>query len=190
MAEAEPLHFMSPDEYLAYERKADCKHEYVNGLITAMAGASRRHNLLTLAFASLLRSHLRNSSCQVFASDMKVNASHKSNSIFYYPDIMVSCNANNSNDYVEEKPQIIIEVLSPSTEARDRMEKLAAYTSISGLKECVLISQDRIAVDIYQQSPTGWEVIRLEHEQDLLTLHSLDFSVSLREVYEDVIEVL
>lgn len=154
-----------------------------------MAGASRRHNLLTLAAVSLLRSHLRGTPCQVFASNMKVNASHKGNSVYYYPDVLVPCHGNNSNDYVEDEPQIIIEVLSPSTEARDRIEKLAAYTSIPALKEYILISQDRIAVDIYQKSTSDWEVIRLDHEQDVLTLHSIDYSVSLRELYEDVFEV-
>ena len=83
MAVAEPLNFLEPDAYLEVEQKSDIKHEYVNGLTVAMAGASRRHNLLTLALASMLRSHLRGTGCQTFASDMKVNASHKSNNIFY-----------------------------------------------------------------------------------------------------------
>ena len=100
------------------EQHSDIKHEYVNGLIIAMTGASRRHNLLTLAVASMLRSHLRGTACQTFASDMKVDASNKGNTVFYYPDVMVSCNrkdSNADNAYVEKHPQIIIEVLSPST---------------------------------------------------------------------------
>ena len=91
MAAAEPLKFLEPDTYLAMEQKSDVKHKYVNGLVVAMAGASRRHNLLTLALAAMLRNHLRGTDCQTFASDMKVNASHKGNNIFYYPDVMVSC---------------------------------------------------------------------------------------------------
>ena len=186
MSEAKRLQWMTPEEFLAFEQFAAEKHEYVNGLIIAMAGASRRHNLLTLAFASLLRSHLRGSPCQVFASDMKVNASHKGNDLFFYPDVMVSCNGENGNHYVEEHPQIIVEVLSPSTEGRDRLEKLAAYTSIESLKEYVLVHQDTVAVDLYQHTGNGWEVIRYTSEHDQLILNSIGFSVPLHEIYEDV----
>lgn len=190
MALVEPLEFMEPDNYLEMEQRSDIKHEYVNGVITAMAGASRRHNLLTLALGSMLRSHLRGTGCQTFTSDMKVNASHKGNSIFYYPDIMVSCNRENNNAYVEDYPQIIIEVLSPSTEARDRMEKLAAYTAISSLKEYVLVHQERVAIDLYQNTDSGWEVVRYTQEQEVIHFISVNFSATLQEIYEDVVGVL
>ena len=140
--------------------------------------------------ASMLRSHLRGTSCQTFASDRKVNASHKGNDIFYYPDILVSCSHKTNNPYVEEHPQIIIEVLSPSTEARDRMEKLAAYTALPSLKEYALIHQDKISIDIYQKTETGWEVVRLNQEQQNLQLNSIDFTASLQEIYEDITGML
>lgn len=190
MALAKPLEFIEPDNYLEMEQQSDIKHEYVNGIVSVMAGASRRHNLLTLALGSMLRSHLRGTGCQTFTSDMKVNASHKGNTIFYYPDIMVSCSRESNNAYVEDHPQIIIEVLSPSTEARDRMEKLAAYTAISSLKEYVLVHQDRVAIDLYQNTGSGWEVIRYTQEQELIHLISIDFSSTLQEIYEDVVGVL
>ena len=190
MAAAKPLRFMTPTEYLESEKFSDIKHEYVNGLIIAMAGASRRHNLLTLAVASMLRSHLRGTPCQTFANDMKVNASHKGNDIYYYPDVLVSCADKSNNPYVEELPQVIVEVLSPSTETRDRMEKLAAYTALPSLQEYVLIHQDRISVDIYQNTGNGWEVIRLTHEQQTMQLNSIGFSASLQEIYEDIIDTL
>ncbi|WP_067517567.1 Uma2 family endonuclease [Endozoicomonas ascidiicola] len=190
MSQAEQLHFLSSEEYLLFEERAGNRHEYVNGLTIAMAGASRKHNLLTLAFASMLRTHLKGGSCRAYASDMKVNASHKGNEVFYYPDVMVSCDNTQKNQYVETKPSIIAEVLSPSTEARDRMEKLAAYTAIDGLKEYVLIHQDKVAVDLYQSNAGGWEVIRLNNETDTLTLKSIDFSVTLRELYDDVMDAL
>ncbi|WBA82180.1 Uma2 family endonuclease [Endozoicomonas sp. GU-1] len=190
MAQAEQLQLMTPEAYLAFEQQADQRHEYVNGLIVAMAGASRRRNLLTLAFASLLRAHLQGSPCRAYSSDMKVNASHKGNDVFYYPDVMVACNDSDQNAYVEDQPTLIAEVLSPTTEARDRMEKLAAYTAIKGLKEYVLIHQDKIAVDLYQSTDSGWEIIRLKQETDTLQLHSIGFSVTLRELYEDVVGVL
>ena len=155
-----------------------------------MAGASRRHNLLTLAFAATLRAHLRGSPCRAYASNMKVNASHKGNEVFYYPDVMVACNDLGQNSYVEDQPTIIAEVLSPTTEARDRMEKLAAYTAIKGLKEYILIHQDQIAVDLYQNTGNGWEVIRLKQESDTLQLHSIGFSITLRDLHEDVVGML
>lgn len=181
---------MTPDEYLAFEQQADVRHEYVNGLIIAMAGASRRHNLLTLAFASMLRTHLRGKPCRAYASDMKVNASHKGNEVFYYPDVIVACGDPGQNPYVEDQPTLIAEVLSATTEARDRMEKLAAYTAINGLREYVLIHQDKIAVDLYQNTGSGWEVIRLTQETDTLKLRSIGCSVNLRDLYEDVIDLI
>lgn len=190
MLQAEQLRFMTPQEYLSFEKQAEQRHEYVNGLTVAMAGASRRHNLLTLAFASLLRAHLRGSPCRAYASDMKVNASHKGNDVFYYPDVMVACNSNSLNEYVEDRPTVIAEVLSPSTETRDRMEKLAAYTAIPGLQEYVLIQQDNVSVDLYQNTGNGWEIIRLRHESDTLQLRSIDFSVVLKTLYEDLADVL
>ena len=190
--QAEQLQFLEPNEYLAFEAQADVRHEYVNGLVIAMAGASRRHNLLTVALTRLLSTHLRGTPCQTYASDMKVNASHKGNKVFYYPDVMVACNKlDSSNDqYVEDKPQIIVEVLSPSTESRDRLEKLAAYTSIHGLKEYVLVHQDKISIDVYQNTGAGWEVARYRHDQDEVSLDSIGFKVSVKEIYEDVLGVL
>ncbi|WP_263079935.1 Uma2 family endonuclease [Endozoicomonas sp. Mp262] len=137
-----------------------------------------------------LSAHLRGSPCRAYASDMKVNASHKGSEVFYYPDVMVACNEPGQNQYVEEQPTIIAEVLSSTTEARDRMEKLAAYTAIKGLREYVLIHQDKMAVDLYQNTASGWEVIRLKQETDILQLGSIDFSVSLRALYEDVIDLI
>ncbi|WP_196221131.1 Uma2 family endonuclease [Sansalvadorimonas verongulae] len=189
MPQAEQLHFMSPDEYLAFEQQADVKHEYVNGLIASMAGASRSHNLLTLAFVTMLRAHLRGTPYQTYASDRKVDASHKGSTVFYYPDIMVACHPLQSGNgqYVEDKPQIIVEVLSPSTEARDRMEKLSAYTSIPGLKEYVLVSQNKLAIDVYRHSGKGWEIVRYR-DNDAISLNSIAFSASLKDVYEDILD--
>ena len=190
MAEAEKLLFMKPAEYIEFEKKAEHRHEFVNGLITAMAGASRQHNLLTLAFASMLRAHLRGSGCHVFASDMKVDASHKGNALFYYPDIMVSCTRDHSNKFVETNPLVIAEVLFPTTEARDRIEKLRAYTSIPGLQEYILVSQDKIAIDLYQKIGNDWEIHRLNGEQQELHLASIDYTAKLKEIYEDIMDVL
>ena len=159
-------------------------------MTASMAGISRQHNLPTLAFASMLRAHLRGTGCDVFATDMKVDASHKGSTVFYYPDIMVSCNKDRNNNYVETNPLIIDEVLSPTTEARDRIEKLAAYTVIDGLKEYILISQDKIAIDLYQKTNRGWEVIRLNQEQQVMHLGSIDFTARLKVIYEDLMDVL
>ncbi|MBO9483036.1 Uma2 family endonuclease [Salinisphaera sp. G21_0] len=98
------------------------------------------------------------------------------NDVFYYPDVMVACNDSDQNAYVEDQPTLIAEVLSPTTEARDRMEKLAAYAAIKGLKEYVLIHQDKIAVDLYQSTDSGWEIIRLKQETDTLLLFHRVFS--------------
>ena len=193
MLQTEPVHFMTPDEYLAFEQQCDVKHEYLNGLIIAMPGASRRHNLLTVAMATLLRYHLRGTPCQIFASAMKVNASHKGNQVFYYPDILVACHGQDRDcdPFVEEQPQVVVEVLSPSTQMRDRMEKLAAYTAIAGLREYVLVAQDRLEIDVYQSTGAQWEIVRYRGDPDAtLSLNSIGFSTRMKDIYEDISELV
>ena len=193
MPHTELVHFMTPDEYLAFEQQAEVKHEYVNGLIIAMAGASRRHNLLTLSMAALLRSHLRGTPGQTYANAMKINASHKGNQVFYYPDIMVACHGQDRDcdPFVEEQPQIVVEVLSPSTQMRDRMEKLAAYTAIAGLREYVLVAQDTLEIDVYQSTGAQWEIVRYRDDPDAtLSLNSIGFSTRMKDIYEDIPELV
>ncbi|MEO0967377.1 MAG: Uma2 family endonuclease [Cyanobacteria bacterium J06639_18] len=186
-----PLTHLTVEEYLKAEESSEIRYEYLGGQIFAMSGGSKEHNLITLNIAIRLRSHVRGSSCSVFMSDMKVKLelANKSKSIFYYPDVVVSCNPEDQDRFFLNYPCLIIEVLSPSTETTDRREKLVNYQSLKTLQEYVLVSQDEIKVEVYRKDPQGnWSLITLGQD-DELRLDSIGATLTMAEVYEDVIKV-
>ena len=180
---------LNVDDYLAAELESEVKHEYVNGYIYGMVGCSRRHNLLTVAIARLFGNHLQGTGCFVFVSDMKVRAGRKTDNIFFYPDVMVSCGRNDLDRYIEDEPKLIVEVLSPSTEKYDRLSKLDAYTQIESLEEYLLVDQTDMKIDLYRRSGEQWVLTRYG-EGDTLHLAAIDFSVSVNTIYQDVIGVV
>lgn len=121
-----PQH-VSVEDYLTDEQRADIKHEYLDGLVVAMGGASRRHGLLTLSLSALLLPHARSQGCQLFAGDMKVRINHDQGSWFYYPDLVLACEPSDNEPLFVQRPCLLVEVLSPSTEQTDTREKLLAY---------------------------------------------------------------
>ena len=152
---AETKELYTVEEYLAFERAADEKHEYIDGMIvplreqreiTAMAGAGRRHNLISGNFFGEIRNQLKGKSCEIYANDMRVRM--KANR-YGYPDVVVVCGepefADDEFD-VLLNPTIVVEVLSSSTRFRDKTEKLEDFRKIESLKECLLIEQDKIFV--------------------------------------------
>ena len=129
---------LTPEEYLQLETKSDIKHEYINGEVYAMAGATDTHVTIAGNIFALLLSHLRGSGCRVYISDMKVRIENKNR--FYYPDVLVTCeDRDRENSTFKQFPSLIIEVLSDSTEAFDRGDKFADYQSLPSLQEYVLI---------------------------------------------------
>jgi len=124
---------MTPEEYLEWEATQECRHEYIDGEIIAMTGGSLPHNDITLNFYRTLYSHLRPRGCRVNVSDAKVQAN---NSRYFYPDLVISCDFRDreSRNFIQH-PQVIIEVLSPSTGNYDRTKKLQYYRQIASLQE-------------------------------------------------------
>lgn len=180
---------ISVDEYLSGEQSSDIRHEYDNGYVVAMVGASRTHNLVTLSLASAIRQKLKGTPCRTYASDMKVRIKSSENDLFYYPDVMVSCDQSPSSEFYEEKPTLIIEVLSPSTETRDKLEKLAAYTRIPTLKEYFTVAQDRVEVCRY--TIEHGEVAMMQYQDgDVVEFSSIELLLPIKEVYEDVVNQL
>lgn len=166
---------ISPETYLDGEKKSDVKHEYDNGYVVAMVGASRSHNLIALTLASTIKQHIKGKPCRAYISDMKVRIQTQTNDIFYYPDVMVSCDRNPSSEYYEDKPVLIIEVLSPSTETRDKLEKLAAYSRIPSLVEYLTIAQDK--VEIHRYSISEGAVLLTEYQDgDVIEFLSIDLT--------------
>lgn len=109
---------MSEAEYLEMEKQSNCRHEYINGYIYAMTGGSRTHNKITTNIDFALHQHLKGTSCEVYMNDVKLKIAHKHS--YYYPDLMLGCSRDESDDYYLTQPCLLIEVLSPSTVRTDR----------------------------------------------------------------------
>ena len=142
---------LSVEDYLSGELRSEVRHEYVAGSVYAMAGASEEHNDLALNLATALRLHLRSGPCKVFMVDMKARLERGSQSVFYYPDVMVACDPRDTDRYFKRFPKVIIEVLSPDTERTDEREKFWAYTSVETFDEYVLVAQDRMEVSVFRR---------------------------------------
>jgi Uma2 family endonuclease len=177
---------ISVEEYLDYEKKSHIRHEYINGEIFAMSGASVEHNQISINIVALLRPHLRGSKCRVFMSDMKVKITQEDADFFYYPDIFVTCSLKDTDKYFKIYPKLIIEVLSKSTKRNDLYEKRINYQSLSSLQEYVLIDQEQIRVIIYRKDEQGnWQKSILAKD-DQLELKSADITLTMSQIYEDV----
>jgi Uma2 family endonuclease len=178
--------YISPEEYLEGEKTSLVKHEYIQGQVYAMAGASDAHNLITGSFYSLLRTHLRGKGCLPYTGDMKAQIDARD--IYYYPDVLVTCDPRDrSSQYFKRFPCLIIEVLSDSTEAFDRGNKFSDYRHLETLQEYVLVKQDRQGVDCFRRNDQGrWELYAFA-EGDDVELKSIDFSCAIASLYEDVI---
>jgi Uma2 family endonuclease len=173
------------EEYLAGEQLSDVKHEYVAGRVYAMAGASRGHNQVAGNVFAELRSHLRGGPCQAFIADMKARLKIRQQDIFYYPDVIVTCDPRDTDDYFLRFPKLIIEVLSPSTERLDRKEKFESYLTVPTLEEYVLISQEQPDVTCFRRS-SAWEPHVVSGIEAAMHLESVDFTLPLSVVYENV----
>ncbi|MGL6338416.1 MAG: Uma2 family endonuclease [Waterburya sp.] len=181
-----PLNLIAVEEYLKFEQDGEIRHEYVAGQIYAMAGASEAHNLIAGNIFALLRPHLRGSSCRAFVSDMKVKVKAQNADIFYYPDLLVTCDSNDNKKYFKTNPNLIVEVLSNSTETTDKREKRVNYQNIESPQEYVLVSQDEIRVEIYRKDSNGNWTIKILGKDDNLQLNSVGLTLTMTEIYEDV----
>lgn len=185
MSQAQKIHRYSVDEYLALERESDLRHEYLDGEIVAMGGASRLHNQLVINIAAALHAHLRGTPCRIGANDMKVLIAAANRA--YYPDLVVSCDdpRNEIDEYTESHPRLIGEILSPSTAASDRSEKRINYQRLDSLQEYVLVAQNEPLVEVYNRQPDGWTYTRYG-ASETVELVSIDLQLPLALIYEDV----
>lgn len=182
-------HSLTEAEYLAMETAATQRHEYVGGVVYAMAGGSQRHNRIALNLASALLTHLAGKPCQVFMSDVKLHVAREN--AYYYPDVMVTCAetavAANESQVVSD-PLLVVEVLSPGTETIDRREKLAAYRRLSALREYALVGQDGQQVEIYRrqgevgQDISSWLYVTYE-PGDTVEFASIGVTLPMTDLY-------
>ncbi len=172
---------VSPEEYLEGELHSHIRHEYVAGRLYAMTGASEAHNLIAGNLYALLHRQLRGTPCRVFIADLKLRVEDA----FYYPDLMVVCDRQDAHPYYKTRPRLVAEVLSPSTERRDSVEKRVAYQTIAALQEYLLIAQERPEVRIFRRGGEGWDLETCTGD-DRLRLASLDIDLLVNALYEGV----
>ena len=183
-----PTHYTA-EEYLTLERCASYKSEFLNGQIYAMTGASRKHNLVTFNVARELGIQLKKRPCEAYINDMRVKAAEAHS--YYYPDIAVVCDTPRFEDaHVDTllNPTLLIEVLSPSTEAFDRGGKFAHYRKIGSLQEYLLVAQDQPSIERYVRQGDVWILSEAAGLAASIPLDSIGCTLSLREVYDKVLD--
>lgn len=179
---------VSPEEYLVRERAAEYKSEYVDGEVRAMTGASRDHGRIALNVGANLFAQLRGRPCETFMSDMKVRVPGKRS--YLYPDVVVVCGRSELEDEHEDSllnPTLIVEVLSPSTQAYDRTEKWEHYRRIPSLRDYLLVAQDQRRVERYTRQEEGlWLFSETSDPDAVLRLDSIGCTLAMRDVYDRV----
>ena len=184
--------YLTQQEYITLERKAipdadTVRSEYMNGEIIAMSGASLAHNLITGNVFANLYIRLRGSGCLAFANEMRVSI--PSVNSYFYPDVSVVCEEPRFQDDVFDtllNPIVVVEVLSPSTEAYDRGDKFAHYRQLTSLQEYILVSQDKVRVDHYVRHAAQWILTDFQELDQQLPLTSIQCELPLQEIYESV----
>ncbi len=182
----EALHRLDVDEYLRLDEASEGRHEYLNGIVVAMAGASPRHNLVVTNVAALLRDRLASTPCVVLGSDQRVRVATTRS--YVYPDVTVVCaeaRFTEERPASLENPRLVVEVLSPSTEEHDRGVKLAHYRRVPSIAEIVLIETNARRAEVYRRLEDGRWLI-LDVEADGVELASIDAVLPFDEVYAKV----
>jgi Uma2 family endonuclease len=185
---SQPTIYLTPAEYLAIERKAEDKSEYIDGEIVAMTGASRKHNLIVVNISSEISQQLKGRPCEGYSNDMRVRV--PSTRLYTYPDVVVVCGEPQfEDDQVDTllNPTLIVEVLSESTELYDRGKKFGFYRTIDSLAEYLLVAQDEQRIEQYLRQADGrWLLSEHRSPEDSVELTSIQASLELREVYDKV----
>ena len=174
---------VTEQEYLDFENASPLRHELIGGVIYAMVGGTDRHNLICGNFFAALFSRLH-SPCQTFSAQMKLRVETADDVEYFYPDVFVSCDPSDRASLYRERPSLIIEVLSDSTEKDDRWGKLLAYRQIPSLQEYVIVAQDVPQVEIMRRR-ASWkpEFVFLE---DMCVLESMKLDIPMREIYREI----
>ena len=184
--------YFTPEEYIALERKAipdfeTVRSEYVKGKIIPRSSSNLAHNLITGNIASELHTRLRGGRCIVFANQMRVSIPTATS--YFYPDVGVVCEEPCFEDDVFDtllNPIVIVEVLSPSTEAYDRGEKFAHYRQLPSLQEYLLVAQDAVFVEHYRRQEKQWLFTDFQNLDETLALPSIECELPLQDIYERV----
>lgn len=188
---ARPEFFLTAQDYLAWERQQETRHEYLDGHVFAMTGASRRHNLLCGNLFAAIHRQLRGKPCEIYANDMRVKVSESG--MYTYPDLAAACGEPRFEDQAIDtllNPVLIVEVLSDSTERYDRGVKFTHYRSLPSLREYLLVAQTECRVEQYARQPGNhWLLTEYQDLDACIDLESLGCRLILSEVYERVLPI-
>jgi len=177
---------LSVEEYLAFEENSEQRHEYIDGVIYAMCGASRRHELVAGNLFAAIHGHLRGGPCKAHIANFKLRLRIDQKDLFYYPDVMVACGPVAGTSHYLQDPKLVVEVLSPSTESIDRREKFLSYKQIATVEEYVLIAQDSAQIMVYRRAQK-WAPRVHTGPDSIVALQSIGFSLGLGQIYEGVL---
>jgi Uma2 family endonuclease len=175
---------MTAAEYLEWEATQEERHEYWDGEVVAMSGGTRNHNRISGNFFRILDDALLDKSCEVYITDVKVQV--EPGQKYFYPDVLVTCDERDDDAQFVQFPCLIIEVLSPSTEAIDRGAKFARYRQFSSLQEYVLVQVDRAMVEVFQRNDQGQWVLSEYGLTDDLLLASIGVKIAIADLYRQV----
>ena len=186
MTAAKKLNLVSIDDYLAAELASDVKHEYLGGVVYAMAGARNAHNLIASNILGVLHGRLRGKRCRPYNSDTKIRIRLSSHTRFYYPDVSVICRPNSPNDSYQDEPGALVEVLSKKTRRIDGGEKKDAYLTISSLGVYLMVEQVLPSVTAFRRSERGFIDEVYEGLDAVIPLPEIETELPLAEVYDGV----
>jgi Uma2 family endonuclease len=185
---AHPKRLLTPEEYLAIERDVPTKHEFYRGEMFAMSGASREHNLITGNIAASLHAQLANRPCESYQNDMRVRVSKTG--FYTYPDVVITCEQPRfEDDHFDTllNPQVIVEVLSDSTEKYDRGKKFEHYRQLESLREYALIAQDRAHLELFTRGDDGiWRLTEATGLESAIDLPVIGCRLQLADVYAKI----
>ncbi|MEH2376544.1 Uma2 family endonuclease [Nostoc sp.] len=175
---------MSAEEYLVWEPTQEERYEYWDGEVVMMSGATRNHNRISANFFKLLDDALVDRSCEVYIVDVKVQI--EPGQKYFYPDVVVTCDERDDDPQLIQYPCLIIEVLSPSTEAVDRGKKFAKYRQSPTLQEYVLVQVAQPGVEVFRRNEQGKWVLSEYNLDEILRLESVDVEIALAHLYRQV----
>ena len=175
---------MSYEEYLAWEATQEMRHEYINGEVIAMAGGTRNHNRVTGNIFKILDGALGDRQCEVYIADVKVQVEPSCK--YFYPDVVVTCDERDLDPQLVLFPCLIIEVLSPSTEAYDRGFKFSQYRKFDSLQEYVLVQIEQPVVEVFQRNQDGKWLFSEYGIGDRIFLKSVNVEITVSDLYRHV----
>ena len=176
---------MTAEEFLAWDATQALRHEFVRGEVFLMAGGEDRNDVVAGNLYIALRQHLRGGPCQVYGSDVKLRVDAADS--FFYPDLMVTCSAADAADrLIKREPQLVVEVLSPSTAAFDRGDKFAAYRQLPSLAEFLLVDIDARRCELYRKGADGLWVLHPTQGDEALQLASVGLTISAQDLWADL----